>query len=379
MSHGVVARGVSAKSSKIDAFRFVAAIWVMLAHVGAPPVMQIFPASALPVTGKLWVALNWLFAGPAAVIVFFAISGYCIHNAYYRYAELGAVNYYASRYLRIGLPLAVVLLLSSADGHAASQLHTILWSLYCELVYYTVYPLLRAAFRYLGEIIVAATLTAALLVAATHVLSHTPCTFVYESYGVPGTALLYSPVWMLGCLIADMRRPEARTALSLHYSRVTACIAKTLAWTGKTLAAHILVTRFLVIGAGSLCWMLQSGFHNQSLTLSFVGQDITLPIYQFLVAGWLAAEVQAPCRASTWTLPGKAGAWSYSLYLCHCPIYALLVAHDFTGTPAMRWLLSMAAILLGSYVFYLAVERPTHRFAHRLRDRARVRGASPVG
>lgn len=62
----------------LDAIRFVCAFWVYMGHYGAPPL----PASIDKSTtwGLLATGIyNNLTPGPAAVIVFFVISGFCIN------------------------------------------------------------------------------------------------------------------------------------------------------------------------------------------------------------------------------------------------------------------------------------------------------------
>ncbi|WP_211707834.1 acyltransferase family protein, partial [Paraburkholderia aspalathi] len=124
------------KSLKIDAIRFLAAVWVLMYHFKPPAFKELLPHQLAFLGGALWSGSTALFAGPAAVIVFFVISGYCIHNAYQKDVTLKPINYYASRFIRIGLPLVILLCLVQPLPTGQNYLESVLWSLYCEMVYY---------------------------------------------------------------------------------------------------------------------------------------------------------------------------------------------------------------------------------------------------
>jgi peptidoglycan/LPS O-acetylase OafA/YrhL len=358
----------SSKSLKIDAIRFMAALWVMLFHFGPPPFKAIFPAALAPVGDALWSGSVLLFAGPAAVIVFFVISGYCIHNAYHRDATLQPVNYFASRYVRIGLPLAVVALLAEPLGSGENLLQSVLWSLYCEIVYYTIYPFLRSRFHHVGEMIVGVALAGAVMVWYRHTHTQLVCAHcVYENYGVAGTAFLYLPGWLLGCLVAEMHRTGIDGRPGERASALTASIVRCLAAVSRLLADHLAAARIAIVAAGSLTFLLASTSHIKPAFLPFIGPDITLPVFQFVVAGWIAAEAAAPGRSPFWRYAGALGAWSYSLYLCHKLALAILGATGYPKGETLAWLATIAVALVTSYAFYCTVERPSHRLARRLR------------
>jgi peptidoglycan/LPS O-acetylase OafA/YrhL len=62
------------------------------------------------------------------------------------------------------------------------------------------------------------------------------------------------------------------------------------------------------------------------------------------------------------------GRWSYSLYLVH-PI-ALIVMRRYSPhlfETRLGWVFGFGAVLLFSYLFYLAVEKPSHALARRVR------------
>jgi peptidoglycan/LPS O-acetylase OafA/YrhL len=70
-----------------------------------------------------------------------------------------------------------------------------------------------------------------------------------------------------------------------------------------------------------------------------------------------------------------AGAWSYSLYLMHAQgggLFERLHLPSLGGVP--DWILVMSSSLLFSYLFYVLIERPSHKLARKIR----VRGARNV-
>ena len=356
------------KSLKVDAIRFMAALWVMFFHFGPPPFKTILTGHLAPIGAALWSGSVVLFAGPAAVIVFFVISGYCIHNAYHRDATLSPINYFASRYVRIGLPLAVIAVLAQFVGSASNLLQSVLWSLYCEMVYYTVYPLVRQYFSRIGEMIFGVALIGAAMVWFVHTRGQLVCAHcVYENYGVAGTSLLYLPGWLLGCLIAETQRPMHDANERRRWSAVSAWLMHLLRATTRTLSSHVVLLRVAVVAAASLTFVLAASSHIKPAFLPFIGPDIALPVFQLVAAAWIAVETTTPARSPFWARVGALGAWSYSLYLCHKLAIAVLGELGTPQRPLWAWCATVALALAMSYTFYLAVERPSHRFARRLR------------
>ncbi|WP_144140287.1 acyltransferase family protein [Paraburkholderia sp. BCC1884] len=356
------------KSLKVDAIRFLAAVWVLMYHFRPPLFKELLPHRLAFLGNALWSGSTALFAGPAAVIVFFVISGYCIHNAYQRDVTLKPINYYASRFVRIGLPLVILLCLVQPLPTGQNYLESVLWSLYCEMVYYAVYPLMRMRFRYLGEMIVGSTIAAGVMVAAVRLVGHPVChSCVIETYGVPGTALLYAAGWISGCLIAEMQRNKAQFKVRGAYSPLTMLITRGLAASTRLLAHHLVALRVTVVMAGAFVMILLSGSNLKPAFMPIVTPDITLPFFQFLAAIWIATETVTPSDAAVWPKLAALGAWSYSLYLCHKMALSLLEMTQFDGTSRFAWFVQVALAFAISYAFYRMIERPSHLLSQRLR------------
>ena len=132
--------GTRIRVEGLDTIRFVCAVWVFWSHIGVldtPAWVQ--PASTLGMVKRV---LDTAFHnGPSAVIVFFVISGFCIHLPNARRTDFEVGAHYARRFLRILPPMLVALLLGGiigAKGLSLSretwQLPSILWSLVAELI-----------------------------------------------------------------------------------------------------------------------------------------------------------------------------------------------------------------------------------------------------
>ena len=79
-----------------------------------------------------------------ADLLFFVISGFCIHYPYRAPNTFVLLPFLARRYLRIGIPLAAAVLLAHPFQVNLAIFHnSILWSLVAELIYYSLYPTLR--------------------------------------------------------------------------------------------------------------------------------------------------------------------------------------------------------------------------------------------
>src|SRR3954469_20376023 len=124
----------------LDSVRLVCAAWVLFGHFRFFPLAG-FVASWPRVPRLVEAALGNLFSGPAAVIVFFVISGFCIHYPFRDGKPIPLLSYYSRRYLRVLVPMGAAILLGKALGVELTLLKdSILWSLIAEEIYYLLYP-----------------------------------------------------------------------------------------------------------------------------------------------------------------------------------------------------------------------------------------------
>src|SRR5262245_19142466 len=132
----------------VDSLRIVCAFIVLGLHLSGLPIYGLVTRLIhfAPEHRTAFEALTTLnraaFDGAAAVIVFFIISGICIHWPV-RDRPLDVRAYLARRFVRVGLPMVIAILVALAAFGELGFLDAVLWSLYCELIYYGLYPLLR--------------------------------------------------------------------------------------------------------------------------------------------------------------------------------------------------------------------------------------------
>jgi peptidoglycan/LPS O-acetylase OafA/YrhL len=335
----------AARIRGLDSIRFIAAAIVMFAHTGQPPLREGIDTHTL--AGRaLDGFLGNTSSSAAAVIAFFVISGFCIHYAHAGTNQIRSLSeYYARRYIRILIPALAALAAAAALKLEMSLFDkSILWSVAAEIIYYSLYPLLLAARRRVGSWLplIGVSFVLSAMVAATD-----PTAGAYPVFGLKLNWLLALPCWLLGCWLADLQT-AGRTAW-----------AEKWLWPlrGATWAAMI------------ACSILR--YHSP------IGYPWTLNLFAILVTAWLAAELTHFGKAKPIGWLEWAGQWSYSLYLTHKLTYILLAPLYLEGLGLIPgWTIRFGLLLAGAYVFYLAVERPSHHLA-RVAGR-KLAGARPA-
>src|SRR5205807_5596222 len=127
----------------IDALRSVLALWVAIGHAVIFPLFGAVGQNegAVDLMARAFRSLVW---GPPAVIVFFVISGFCIHYPYARGKRpCQMLPFYARRYFRIVIPVAFTATMFKIMfpqivivGSDSILWHSTLWSVLCEELYY---------------------------------------------------------------------------------------------------------------------------------------------------------------------------------------------------------------------------------------------------
>ncbi len=324
----------------LDALRFVLALWVAIGHYGIFPLFSwVDPNTS---SGRFVVhAWSSVVFGTPAVIVFFVISGFCIHLPFQGDRKLEIGRYYLRRYTRILIPVAGALCVYRLSGQRILLLgeHSVLWesplwSLLCEEIYYAAYPGLRwLRHRFGWTRVLAASFVASVGVAATNV--HT---VRWHTFGPVGTATILLPVWLLGCLLA-----EQSEGLQAASSRPEIWMWRFVAWLG--------------------CWT--------SEMLHFKGgvpYTQTMVWFGILAYWWVRKEIAYGKMRTPNRWLAAAGAWSYSLYLVH---HEGALLFDRLTPPnlwhGVMWFGAMASSLALSYAFYVLIERPSHRLARKVK------------
>jgi peptidoglycan/LPS O-acetylase OafA/YrhL len=317
----------------ISSLRFVLAMWVVLGHF-FPPILHDKQHSLPLVAARAF--LNNSVNGQAAVIVFFIISGFCIHFPNRKGLAIRSWKmYFTRRYVRILIPMTVAIALSVPLGMKFGLFSdSILWSLLCEEIYYLLYPgllTLRDSFGWRNLLIAAWSLS--LLVILTH-----PGARYFLSFGPALTWALFLPCWLLGCRLAE--RLDSLSALPVSAPQI---------------------------------WMWRVGIWAISVAASAVsfhtpiGFPWTLNLFALPAVCWVEREIRF-YRAGRDPKFESLGEASYSIYLTHVHGMAFLYLLPLSNIlgPWSLWFGGM--FFCGSFatLFYWLVERPSHQLARRL-------------
>ena len=210
---------------------------------------------------------------------------------------------------------------------------SVLWSLFCEEIYYAVYPAARAArMRFGWKAVLAPAFGAAALVGLQY-----PNALDGSITGALKTAVILFPIWLLGCVLA-----EQSAGLKCGGPRGSIWGWRAAAWFGSWTAGML-------------------HFHAD------VSQELAMLCFGVLAYFWMQQEIANSGRARPVGALVWAGMWSYSLYLMHLPASALLSR---AGLPSLGrfgdWLVLYGFVASLSYAFYVCIERPSHRMARRI-------------
>lgn len=333
----------------LDSIRFYAALMVVVVHVGFMPgdwLAQYHGSLLHGAVTALWV----LFNGPAAVIVFFLISGFCIHFPSNSSESLNVFGYYARRMTRIGIPGIIA---AAAFVHLRERPddwnQTIFWTVICEAVYYLAYPLLVALRRRTSwEFLVAASLSIALILSFSNADALRAAHNDYIALGA-WTWVIGLPCWIMGCWLAE------------NYTRFPTLSTRDI-WRvrGFVFALSVGLRLFKFLSSSVLA-----------------SNCVSLNLFALVLCGWLGLEIRYYMQAKPVRLTEWMGTWSYSLYLVHPLVYPLLAACGMTGLAIPGSVQLVLIYLLTPFIaygFYLCVEWPSHRFAKHLGTRATKAG-----
>lgn len=324
----------------LDSLRFICAFVVVLGHIRLLG-EAVHGADAHGIE-KIAIGLyNCSFNGPAAVIVFFVISGFCIHYPFRNGRPVVLASFFSRRFIRIIPPSLAFLLVSKlALNESVNPQDSVLWSIVCEVIYYLIYPvLLYLRKRSSWGVVIAIAYAGAALELATHWSLLMPAGNSFVAMGW-STWIIGLPCWLLGCWLAE------------NYQSFKVLTG----W-------QIWLVRIGVYGASVVLSLAK--FHIASPLASYC---ITLNLFALVVCYWVGAEVAYLREHGALPALESAGRWSYSLYIVH-PLVPSLIA--LTGVASLAWypkahLLLILIALVAAYGFYLAIEAPCHRLAVRV-------------
>lgn len=326
----------------IDSLRFILALVVLLSHFKDPFAVTLMnsPSAVTSLWGHY---LDKAFDGTAAVIAFFIISGFVIH-----YPNKNGIKnlktFWIRRFVRIFVPLIIIYLAGIKFNHPDKA---VVWSLVCELIYYAIYPFLaKIKLSWLQKFIITYIIAALFIIfgapndiASLFAQANIKYHGYYWQFGPILTSVIGLPVWLLGVLLAE----HIDKLRSVSFSKV-------------------LAYRIVVI--------VLSCFFSIAQVYLYISFIVSMNLFALLVYKWLEAEtVYFKTREPNAKLE-KMGKFSYSLYLCHPIIYVILGL--WLSNNYFTYFIFIIATIIISYLFYLAVERPSHLLAIRLSKKSKL-------
>lgn len=323
----------------IDSIRAIAAITVMIGHLSIFPdrILHGHPSGLLLAISKM--VYNNSFNGPAAVIIFFVISGFCIHMPQTRRRSLDINKFYVRRAIRLGIPAicAISLFYYFGEIKLSNINDSVFWSVICEAIYYSIYPFLLILNRKISWTkIFLMSYLASLLLLLTHLSALQDPGPGYVALRML-TFIVGLPCWILGCWLAENRSRFNPIRLS-----------------------SIWVWRIIIFSAAFATNFLR--FHSH---IVFFGACFTFNIFAIFVAIWIGFEVSSNRYLVVSSTLEWIGKWSYSLYLIH-PIASALLARIGISSDYNSTFYHIGLVIFcfpASYIFYLLIERPAHLLA----------------
>lgn len=317
----------------LDSLRFILALIVMLSHLH-DPIKDAARQSHSSFVRLLGSVAGHMFPGVVAVSGFFIISGFVIHYTTKHETRLNTPAFLVRRWGRVGLPLLLILVLSRFFG---SGILSMVWSLYCELFFYTIYPLLRRIqLTWRAKMLLAWVVS--LLVLGLFIGIQVGV-FHLNGLGSRGiswqllVSLLNLPVWMMGILIAEKIDVSVKVSAAKLWLLRVACYL---------LAMVIIAVRM-----------------QYKVNTLYTCLAVSPLLYL-----WLTSEIHYYKDHRANKLLEWCGRFSYSLYLWH--LLAILLISKAVPLNMATYPLYIVLVIALAYIAYLLFERPSHMLARRL-------------
>ena len=317
------------KVEGLDTIRAVMAIVVMLGHVRflniADDILLQFPY--LKFVNLL---INNIFPGKIAVIVFFVLSGFCIHYPYAQGKILQIKSFYFGRVVRLGIPAIIALLIFKETQY-------VIWSVVCELVYYFLYPLILKVYKKYFWPLFIFSVCCAYGISIWYDQLH-PYNGDFDQNGYYLDWIVGLPIWLLGTFLATIYTQSELNfrlpPLNINYLRIST-------W---ALAFLLSICRF------QLHW----------------GYTYTLPVFAIWVCFWMYFEIKNYESHKENPYLAYIGKISYSIYLIHGGIFGICMYFfqiPKLGYSFLATVLGIVFTMLASAVYYIIVESPSHKLS----------------
>jgi len=320
----------------LDSLRFVLAFVVILGHLNLTN-LDIFNVK-LAQHSKTVVLLNGvldnMFPGITAVIVFFIISGFCIHYPYSTGKNLNVPEFYLKRIVRIGIPAVIAFVIYLVPFNLTMG---VIWSLICEVIYYFLYPIILKYKEKYFNVMLISSFVLSYLISINYSIFSSDYNGNFHRNGFFITWIVGLPVWLLG---VDLASKFANTSIKRQPAYLKLVFLRLITWATAILFS---VLRF-----------------HAGLSYTY-----TLPVFALLAYVWLKEEIWYYSDKKENKLLEYGGLMSYSMYLIHAYLFFML-PRFFNEKGINKWLFSafqIIVILLVSWLFYILIEKKAHKLA----------------
>lgn len=322
----------------LDSLRFFLALIVVLSHLPNPFAIFLkgLDNNILKTIGYI---ITPLFCGVGAVIAFFIISGFVIHYPN-KNKEIAYFNFLSRRWIRLLIPMIIA-------SFVASRFNLFfalpLWSLYCELIYYALYPLLvkvKVSWRTKFWISFALSIIVILVFCKNDILSliHQQNIHFSGGYWQLGTSLTWLvglPCWLLGVLLAE----------DIDNQNYPVSVSKIFTW------------RISLFILGMIIQIIRFKF--------FVSWVLSMNLLAFILVLWIKDEIVYYRTHKPVSFFEFLGKFSYSLYLVHELVIAAILY--FIPINVFSYIPVVVIAIAASYVVFLIIEKPSHMLAQKIR------------
>jgi peptidoglycan/LPS O-acetylase OafA/YrhL len=310
------------------------AIWVAFSH-GAYPKLTYGLDTTNPLLWFINGVYTSVFCGPAAVIIFFIISGFCIHYPYRKkWIKKNTKSFIIARLIRIALPIIAATLITLSLKIKVTTFYLIIgWSIICEVFYYVMYPFFHLFINsYSGWIKL---LLISFIPTFLAFILFPITTVNYPGVGPVYVILLGLPCWLLGVLLCYNTSTEScPSKLKLTFLRGSVLFFG--------LITHILALQ------------------------EIIGHPFTLNFFAIIACFWIKNEI----IFYQFNQPNKIledfGKTSYSIYLLHgIPHHLIQSWSIINASMLLSFILYWITLFIITILFYYIIEKPSHILARK--------------
>ena len=320
----------------LDNIRFLCAIWVACSHGGYPKLTV-----KLDTSNDIEWFINGiytsLFCGPAAVIVFFLISGFCIHYPYKdNWNRNTTIPFLLARLTRISIPITFASIMLHIFRIETSFFYSLVgWSIICEIVYYFVYPFARTIINTKEKLLLTLFLSYSPTSIALFVF---PIDLVnYPAVGGIYVIFLGLPCWILGVILCYFVLDNKKKSPSY---------------------IKLLFFRFFTFSFAFLTHILA--------LQKLVGHPFTLNFFAIISFFWLKNEINFYANKEKKNTLESLGRTSYSIYLMHSFPFYFINTTEFQIFQEYKFFTYWALLIFLTFLFYFIIEKPSHQFSRKL-------------